>query len=110
MEGRIYLDHASTSPTRPEVAEAMAPWIRDAGNASSLHAEGRRAKHALDESRETLADAFGCSFGEALFTSSGTEAANMAIVGTALAAVSGSRKRILLGAGEHHCVLHTRRI
>lgn len=102
---RIYLDHAATSPLLPEVREAMLPWL-DAGNPSSLHAEGRRAKDAIDEAREAVSNALGCDFGEVIFTSGGTEAANQAVVGSALAH-TGPRKRVLLSAAEHHCVLHT---
>ncbi len=105
---RIYLDHAATTPLLPEVREAMLPWLTDGwGNPSSLHEEGRRAKDAIDEAREILSEALGCLFAEVLFTSGGTEAANLAIVGTALANTDGARRRVLLGAAEHHCVLHT---
>lgn len=83
----------------------MAQWL-DAGNASSLYEEGRRAKDAIDGARETLSRAIGCEFGEVLFTGSGTEAANLALIGTALAH-EGMRRRILVSAAEHHCVLHT---
>lgn len=86
----------------------MRPWLTtEFGNASSLHAEGRRAKEAIDLARERLSDALGCTFGEALFTGSGTEAANLAVVGAALEHRGGRRTRILLGAAEHHCVLET---
>jgi cysteine desulfurase len=106
---RIYLDHAATTPLLPEAAEAMAPWLaRDHGNPSSLHAEGRKAKAALDEAREALAKALNCEFGEVVFTSSGTEAANLAILGAALANANPSRSKVVLGGAEHHCVLHTR--
>lgn len=105
---RIYADYAATSPLGPGVREAMLPWLDVYyGNPSSLHAEGLRAKMAIDEAREVLSEALGCLFAECVFTSCGTEAANMAILGTALAAVGSPRKRILLGAAEHHCVLHT---
>lgn len=107
MSARIYLDHAATTPLAPAVREAMLPWL-DAGNASSLHAEGRRAKDAIDAAREALSRRLGCEFGEVVFTSGGTEAANFAILGTALANRDPHRRRILLGAAEHHCVLHTR--
>lgn len=103
---RIYLDHAATTPLLPEAREAMEPWLGHTGNPSSLHQEGRKAKAAIDEAREAFADAFGCLFAEVLFCSSGTEAANLAIMGTALAHDPSDRRRILLGATEHHCVLH----
>lgn len=110
---RIYLDSAATTPLLPEVAAAMEPWLGEGfGNPSSLHLEGRRAKEALDVSREVFAGVLGCLFGEVVFTSGGTEAANLALVGAALGALeSGSdRRRILVGASEHHCVLFTRGI
>lgn len=105
---RIYLDHAATTPLRPEVLEAMQPWLlQEYGNPSSLHAEGRAAKHAIDQAREIVSNALDAIFAEVIFTGSGTEAANMAIIGAALANEDPSRKRILLGAAEHHCVLET---
>lgn len=106
---RLYFDHAATSPLLPEAREAMLPWL-DSGNASSLYSEGRAARSAIDEARETLSTTLGCLFAEVLFTSSGTEAANMALVGAALANEDSRRKRILMSAVEHHCVLETRPI
>ena len=106
---RIYLDHAATTPLSPKVREAMEPWL-DAGNPSSLHSEGRKAREAVDTAREVVSERLGCSFGEVIFTSCGTEAANLAIIGTALANLEGARKRILFSAAEHHCVLHTQPI
>ncbi|MBX3118077.1 MAG: cysteine desulfurase [Fimbriimonadaceae bacterium] len=104
---RIYLDHAATTPMLPEVREAMLPWLNvEFGNPSSLHAEGRKAKEAIDAAREILSDSIGSLFAEVLFTSSGTEAANLAIVGAALANDDPKRNRILVSAAEHHCVLH----
>ncbi len=105
---RIYLDHAATTPTHPEVVEAMRPWLSALGNPSSLHAEGRAAKHAIDEAREVLSETLGCLFAEVLFTSGGTEAANLALIGLALSHRDGSRNRVLMSSIEHHAVLHTR--
>lgn len=105
---RIYLDHAATTPMLPEVAQAMEPWIgREFGNPSSLYAEGRAAKDAIDEARESVSESLGCLFAEVIFTSGGTESANLAILGTALANLGSGRRRILMGASEHHCVLNT---
>ncbi len=87
MSERIYLDHAATTPIRPEVRAAMEPFLSaDAfGNPSSLHADGQRAKRALDTARDTLAQALGCAFSEISFTSGGTESDNAALVGIMLA-------------------------
>lgn len=105
---RIYLDNAATTPMLPQVVEAMRPWLTtEFGNPSSLHAEGRKAREAIDRSRATLADKLGVLFAEVTFTSSGTEAANLGILGAALGNNDTGRNRILLGAAEHHCVLHT---
>ena len=106
MADRIYLDYAATTPLAPEVRSAMEPWL-DCGNPSSLHLEGRRARQAIDEARETVSSRLGCSFGEVVFSSSGTEAANMAILGAALGNQEPARGRILFSSVEHHCVLHT---
>jgi len=106
---RIYLDHAATTPLDPSVAAAMAPWM-DCGNPSSQHGEGRRARMAIDEAREQVAEHLRCLPGEVVFTSSGTEAANLAILGTCWAMRGGNRRRVLFGASEHHCVLHTREL
>lgn len=106
---RIYLDAAATTPLSAGVAEAMAPWLgSEFGNPSSLYAEGRRARSAIDEARETLSRSVHCEFGEALFTSSGTEACAMAILGTAIANLGGSRDTFVFSAVEHSCVLDQR--
>jgi cysteine desulfurase len=85
----------------------MLQWL-DCGNPSSLYAEGRAAKARIDAARETLSESLGSLFAEVLFTGSGTEAANMALVGAALANSDPRRSRILIGAADHHCVLHAR--
>lgn len=84
----------------------MAPWLASGANPSSLHAEGRAARAAIDAAREAVALALGCAFGEVVFVSSGTEAANLALFGAAMAAAP-SRNRVLLPAAEHHAVLHS---
>ena len=109
MSKRIYLDYAATSPLRPEVRKAMLPWL-ESGNPSSLHVDGRRAKGAIDQARERVSTALECEFGECLFTSSATESANAAIIGAALANEDSRRRRVLISAAEHHCVLHTQSI
>ncbi len=106
---RIYLDYAATTPLLPEAHAAMEPWLRMGyGNPSSLHAEGRAAKAAMDESREKFADLLGCLFGEVIFTSSGTEAANLAVIGGALSARDQfGGFEVVLSSADHHCVLNT---
>ncbi len=104
---RIYLDAAATTPVHPGVAKAMAPWqTKRFGNPSSLHAEGREARQAVDRARETLSEIADRLFGEVVFTSSGTEAANLGIIGVALAH-EGPRRKIIFSASEHHAVLST---
>jgi len=106
---RIYLDHAATTPMLPEAKAAMEPWLSHGyGNPSSLHQEGRQARAAIDQSREIFSDLLGCLFGEIVFTSSGTEAANLGVVGGALSARDQfGGYEVILAAAEHHCVLHT---
>ena len=104
---RIDLDHAATTPLRPEARRAMTPWLQHGGNPSSLHAEGRKARAAIDVARERVAARMGCEFAEVTFTSGGTEACNLALVGRALANEDGSRRRILISAAEHACVWGT---
>src|SRR6185436_20168773 len=82
----IYLDHAATSPLRPQVLEAMLPYLREhSGNPSSLHGSGRRARQGIDEAREVIAGAINAQPREIVFTGSGTEADNLAIKGIAWA-------------------------
>lgn len=102
----VYLDHAATTPLDPAVREAMEPFLSHRfGNPSSLHAWGREARLALDEARESLAFALGCEPAEICFTSCGTEADNLALIGTALAAPP-HKRHLLISAVEHHAVLH----
>lgn len=104
MKPRIYVDHAATTPLAEAAKSAMLPWL-GSGNASSLYEEGRQAKDQIDRAREVISQRLGVEFGEVLFTSGGTEAANLAIIGAALAHFTGARKRILFSAAEHHAVL-----
>lgn len=106
--GRVYLDHAATSPLRPEAAEAMAPYLAGSfGNAASLHSFGREARKALEEAREEVARAVGADPGEIYFTSSGTEADNWAIKGVLFAARE--RRALVVSAVEHKAVLEPAR-
>lgn len=76
-----YLDHAATTPVRPEVAELYVRELTREGNPSSLHAAGQAARRRLEEAREELAAALGAEPAEVIFTSGGTEADNLAVKG-----------------------------
>jgi cysteine desulfurase len=106
-DGTIYLDHAATTPVRPEVPEAMLPYFsEDFGNPSSIYALGRRSHQALEEAHQMVAGVLNCRPTEVIFTGGGSEADNLAIKGVATAA----RRRgqhIITSAIEHHAVLHT---
>ncbi len=102
----LYLDHAATTPMRPEVWEAMAPFAGDVyGNASGSHAVARRAKNALEEARERAAVLLGARPLEIVFTGGGTEADALAVQGAALA--GGRRGHVVTSAVEHEAVLET---
>jgi cysteine desulfurase len=104
VTNRIYLDHAATTPVRAEVLAAMLPYFAEAGfNASSLHAEGRSARAGLDGARERVARALGAKTREIVFTASGSESDNLAILGAARAR---NARHIVSAATEHHAVLH----
>jgi cysteine desulfurase len=102
---RIYLDHAATTPARPEVVAAMLPLLGAGYNPSSLHAEGRAARAALDAAREAVARVLGASPREIVFTGGGSEADVLAVVGVARALASRGR-HIVTTTIEHHAVLH----
>jgi cysteine desulfurase len=101
---RIYLDHNATTPLDPAVAEAMRPHLEGPGNPSSPHAEGRAARVALDEARVRLARGFGAIPEEVVFTSGGTEANNLGILGAARASQARGR-HVLATRLEHASVL-----
>ena len=101
----VYLDHAATTPMRPEAIAAMTEELARLGNPSSLHAAGRRARRVVEESREQLAEVFGARPSEIVFTSGGTEADNLAVKGLYWARQQGSRRRVLTTSVEHHAVL-----
>jgi cysteine desulfurase len=95
-----YLDHAATTPLRPSAVEAMLPWLTGRfGNPSGAHSVARAARAAIEEAREDVAAALGCRPGEVVFTGSGTEADNLAVLG-----VPGPGS-VLCSAVEHHAVL-----
>src|SRR2546426_4667442 len=105
-----YLDNAATTPVRPEVLEAMLPYLgKDAfGNPSSAHRFGRAARAGIEEAKRTIAAALGggAEPGQVIFTSGGTEADNLAVIGCALAArARGGPFRVAVSAIEHKAVL-----
>src|SRR3989441_8313029 len=104
----VYLDNAATTPVRPEVLEAMLPYLgREAfGNPSSAHRFGRTARAGLEEAKRTVAECLGVEPSQVIFTSGGTEADNLAIIGSALAARDrGGPFRVAVSAVEHKAVL-----
>ncbi len=103
--GSAYLDHAATTPMRPEAIAAMTEELARLGNPSSLHAAGRRARRVVEESREQLAEVFGARPSEVVFTSGGTEADNLAVKGLYWARQDGCRRQVLTTSVEHHAVL-----
>lgn len=102
-----YLDHAATTPTYPEVIEAMAAQLSRLGNASALHGSGRSTRRVVEESRETIAAAVNSRPSEVVFTSGGTEADNLAVKGFywARRKADPGKVRILTTSVEHHAVL-----
>ena len=104
---KAYLDHAATTPMLPLAVAAMVEELPQAGNASSLHTSGRRARRVVEEARELLAASFGAGPSEVVLTAGGTEADNLAVKGLYWARRSAdpARRRIVVGATEHHAVL-----
>jgi len=103
----IYLDHAATTPVRPEVVEAMLPYFGELyGNASCTYGLGEASRKALDLARRTVADILGCRPKEVVFTAGGTESDNLALVGVCRALANDGRHLVTSGV-EHHAVLHT---
>ena len=103
----IYLDHAATTPVRPEVLEAMLPYFSGKfGNSSSIYSLAQEARKALDESRLSVARILNCRPNEVIFTSGGSESDNTAVKGVALASQQWGN-HIVTTAIEHHGVLHT---
>ncbi len=105
---QVYMDHAATTPLDERVFDAMVPYLKEHfGNASSVHARGRKARFAVEESREQVANLLGAEPGEIVFTSGGTEADNLAIKGTLFhrAHQTGERGHLITSAAEHEAVL-----
>ena len=103
---RIYLDHAATTPVDVRVIEAMQPyWSEHFGNTSSIHSIGREALQALDDARQTVAEALHCQPAEIIFSGCGTESDNLALRGIAVAARNNTRgQHIITTPVEHHAV------
>jgi cysteine desulfurase len=99
----VYLDHAATTPMRPEAVEAMLPFMTEVfANPSGSHRFARQARKSIDEARDVIADAIGCKPGEIVFTGCGTESDNTAITGV----IRRTPGVAVCSATEHHAVLH----
>jgi len=106
MSSRIYFDHSATTPLDPRVLEAMGPFLSGAfGNPSSRHEEGRLAHAAVDKARVQVAELVGAEPEEIIFTASGTEADNLALIGAVRA--SGKPGHVVTSAIEHAAILET---
>lgn len=108
MPASVYLDNAATTPVDPRVVEAMRPyWLDDWGNPSSVYAVGRKARRALDDARDRVAQVLNCRANEIVFTGCGSESDNLAIKGGALAqAEQRGMRHLVTSRVEHHAVLH----
>ncbi|MSR05855.1 MAG: cysteine desulfurase [Gemmatimonadetes bacterium] len=108
MTQSVYLDNAATTPIRPEVLEAMMPYLTadKFGNPSSAHTHGRAAKAGVEGARRQVATALGCDAREVIFTSGGTECDNLAILGGAFAARAAGRPfRVAVTSTDHKAML-----
>jgi len=111
MMDSIYLDHNATTPTRPEVAEAMARCYAEGyANPASQHRPGQRARQVLEDARETIAEILGADLSAAppdrlIFTSGGTEANTLAVLGIARAGGDGEPGQVIVSAIEHASVI-----
>ncbi|MDP3951993.1 cysteine desulfurase family protein [Microbacterium sp.] len=104
----LYLDHAATSPVRPEVLEAMRPYLTGVfGNPSSHHTAGEAAASALDDARARVARVLGMRAGDVIFTAGGTEANNLAVKGIVLAALAHGRRHLVTTPIEHESILES---
>lgn len=106
MSEMIYFDHAATTPMDPRVVEVMTPYLTQVfGNPSSVHGFGRKARQALEQARDLIARHLEADPQSLIFTSGGTEADNMAVIGGALAH-QGKGRHVITTQIEHHAVLH----
>ena len=101
----VYLDHAATTPMRPESLAAFTDALRLVGNPSSIHSQGQAARRMLEQAREQIAASVGADPIEVLFTSGGTEAVNLGVKGLYWSRRTDDRRRILVPRGEHHATL-----
>src|SRR5437667_12100620 len=104
----VYFDHAATTAVRPEVLEVMLPFLGPEafGNPSSAHRFGRAARAGIEAAKRTIAEALGAEPNQVIFTSGGTEADNLAVIGAALASRdAGGPFRAAVSAIEHKAVL-----
>jgi len=105
---KVYLDYAATTPLRPEVLKAMAPyWRKNFGNPSSIHLWGQEARGAVEEAREKVAQILNCLPEEIYFTGTTTTSDNLAIQGVMRALKSQGKTHLITSAVEHHAVLDT---
>ena len=101
----VYFDYNATTPLDPTVREAMLPFLGEVwGNPSSVHHVGRQARAQLDDARDRAAKVLGAKPSEVVFTTGGTESANLAILGTARL-LKPKGRHIITSAVEHHAVL-----
>lgn len=104
----LYLDHAATSPVRPEVLDAMRPHLTGMfGNPSSHHTYGEAAASALDDARSRVSRVLGMRAGDVVFTAGGTEANNLAVKGIVLAALADGRRHLVISPIEHESILES---
>lgn len=104
----LYLDHAATSPVRPEVLEAMHPYLTGVfGNPSSHHTAGEAAASALEDARARVARVLGMRTGDVIFTAGGTEANNLAVKGIVLPALAQGRRHLVTSPIEHESILES---
>lgn len=100
----IYFDHAATTTMVEPAISALTEQLKKLGNASSLHSAGRAARKDLEQAREIIAEAIDCAASEVVFTSTGTEANNLAVKGLYWQGVKSNKKVIITSTFEHHAV------